>query len=73
MACEALGVLQPIEHVYPERTVRLYPVECRYLGGPPRPIQVAQWAWVRPADLERYPFPPANESLLEALKRLGRT
>ena len=71
VACEALGVLPPIEHEYSERTVRLFPVECRYVGGPPRPIQVTRWAWVRPGDLQQYPFPPANAPLLEDLRRLA--
>jgi mutator protein MutT len=70
VACAARRCLPVIEYVYPERTVRLRPVECEYVGGPPRPLQVAEWAWVCPADLGRYEFPPANAPLLAEL--LGR-
>lgn len=67
VACEAVDRLAPLVYEYPERTVRLHPVLCDYRGGPPRPLQVADWAWVTPADLHRYPFPPANEPLLAYL------
>jgi mutator protein MutT len=69
VACAAERRRPAIEFAYPERTVRLHPVECRYLGGPPRALQVAEWAWVRPEDLRAYDFPPANAGLLEELRR----
>jgi mutator protein MutT len=71
VACRALKLREPIVYAYPERTVRLHPVECAYVGGGPRPIEVAEWAWVRPEDLDRYAFPPANAPLLAALKQEG--
>lgn len=71
VACRARSVRAVIEYTYPERTVRLYPVECSYEGGPPRPIEVADWAWVLPSDLDRYPFPPANADLLAELRERG--
>jgi len=58
----------PIVHHYPDRTVRLHPVDCTYLGGGPRALEVAEWAWVQPRDLSRYPFPPADIGLLEELQ-----
>lgn len=72
VACRPRRVRVPLEFVYPERTVRLFPVDCAYLGGGPRPIQVDEWAWVRPVDLRRYSFPPANEPLLAELLRESR-
>lgn len=68
VACQAERLRAPIEFAYPERTVRLHPVDCAYLGGGPRPIHVAEWAWVRPVDLSRYTFPPANAPLLSELR-----
>ena len=67
VACRATGRLTPIEYRYPERTVRLHPVECRFEGGEPQSLQVAGWAWVRPEELPLYPFPPANAGLIEQL------
>jgi 8-oxo-dGTP diphosphatase len=71
VACRALWERPTIEFTYPERSVRLCPVECEYLGGAPKPLQVAEWAWVLPADLHQHRFPPANEELLEQLKVEG--
>ncbi len=67
VACRALSLRPVIRYDYPDRTVLLHPVECEYLGGPPRPLQVAEWAWVLPSDLPRYEFPPANEPLIRDL------
>jgi mutator protein MutT len=71
VACDARGVRAPIRFTYPERTVCLYPVDCDYRGGGPRPLQVAEWAWVVPAELERYEFPPANDGLIAELRANG--
>lgn len=67
VACRATGRRAVIEFTYPERTVRLYPLDCEYVGGAPRPIQVSEWAWVRPIDLDQYEFPPANAGLIQEL------
>jgi mutator protein MutT len=68
VGCRAVARRSIIEFTYPERTVRLYPIDCEYQGGGPRPIQVSDWAWVRPADLPQYEFPPANEGLIRELQ-----
>lgn len=71
VGCQPRRCMAPLVYTYPDRTVRLHPVECDYLGGAPRPLAVAEWAWVLPSDLKRYQFPPANEPLVEALSRRG--
>jgi mutator protein MutT len=71
VGCRAFRVRPAIEYAYPERTVRLHPVDCRYAGGGPRPIQVSEWSWVRPQDLRNYAFPRANAGLLKELAENG--
>ncbi len=66
--CRAVRRRATIEFTYPERTVRLYPIECEYVAGDPRPLEVAEWAWVAPAELTAYPFPPANAGLIQDLQ-----
>ena len=68
VGCRATGRRAALQFTYPERTVRLYPIDCDYQGGGPRPIQVTEWAWVRPADLDAYEFPPANAGLIRELR-----
>lgn len=61
-----------IEHVYPERSVRLIPVDCDWISGEPEPRHVAAWAWVRPEDLGGYVFPAANSELVRELALAAR-
>jgi mutator protein MutT len=68
-SCRAVGRRPVIEYTYPEHSVRLYPIDCEYLGGALRPIEVAEWAWVVPAQLLNYEFPPANRELIQELVR----
>jgi hypothetical protein len=42
-------------------------VECEYVGGAARPLEVAEFAWVAPGELAARPFPPANAGLLREL------
>lgn len=56
-----------VEHAYDHGLVRLQAFYCRLMSGRPRADGVARWRWVRPADLLRYPFPPANAPLTAAV------
>jgi mutator protein MutT len=64
---EVTGQREVIEFTYPERIVRLHPIDCRWLAGEPRPEGCEEPRWVAPAELADYPLPPANDSLLAAL------
>lgn len=72
VTCRAVARREPIRFTYPERTVCLYPVDCEYTGGAPQALEVAEWAWVHPAELGRYEFPPANAGLLASLGAVQR-
>jgi 8-oxo-dGTP diphosphatase len=56
-----------IVHHYPDRTVHLHFFHCRPVAGQARPLGCAAVAWVRPAELHLYPFPPADAELVAAL------
>lgn len=43
---------------------------CREWRGEPRPLDAAELAWVRPADMPALPMPPADEPLIPLLERL---
>lgn len=62
-------VCPPVDHDYPERRVRLRFYRARLAAGSPpaRPLGCAEIAWVAPADLPRYDFPPANGAVVAAL------
>jgi len=66
-----VSVGPPIETVdwdYPDKGVRLIFFRCG-IGGEPRPLEGQEMAWVAPADLHRYEFPPADATLLAHLIR----
>jgi mutator protein MutT len=73
---EELGVdvrpgerLLDLTHSYPTRTVRLVFLRCSLLSGEPRPLDSAALAWVGPDELLHYPMPPADQAMLELLRR----
>lgn len=57
-----------VRHAYADRTVEIRFFRCRRLAGDARPLEVAAVAWVRPADLAAYAFPPADAEVVEWLK-----
>jgi len=64
----AVGELvETIEHVYPEKSVRLKFFRCRLLAGEPRPVGCDGLVWVSRQELAQYDFPPADERLLQRL------
>jgi hypothetical protein len=40
---------------------------CAIAGGTPRPLEADAVKWVKPAELERLKFPPANRPLIARL------
>jgi 8-oxo-dGTP diphosphatase len=61
-------LLEAITHRYPEKVVHLRFFRCRLERGEPQPFGCAALAWVRADELERYPFPAADERLLGRLR-----
>lgn len=58
-----------IEHEYPERRVRLYPIDCDYQRGDIELREVADARWVSPSELATLEFPEANRALIAELTR----
>ena len=54
-----------VEHVYPERRVRLHVSEVFAWAGEPRGCEGQRIAWVTPAELPSYRFPDANLRILQ--------
>ncbi|MBI2552897.1 MAG: (deoxy)nucleoside triphosphate pyrophosphohydrolase [Candidatus Rokubacteria bacterium] len=65
-----ISVGEKIETVtwrYPERTVVLHFFRCRH-AGEIAPQEGQAFAWVAPEEFERYPFPPADATLIARLR-----
>jgi 8-oxo-dGTP diphosphatase len=61
-------LLETVDWTYPGKRVRIAFFRCR-LDGEPRALEGQEMAWVAPADLPRYEFPPADATLVERLSR----
>jgi mutator protein MutT len=75
---EEMGVLVEVQchlldrtYGYADRTVELEFYLCRYLDGMPAALECQAVRWVRPDHLDCYPFPDANQPVLESLRRVG--
>lgn len=66
---ECAAALPASQHAYAHGMIRLEPWLCRWRGGEPRAIEVAEWRWVRPHELSALRFPPANAELIAELQR----
>ncbi len=71
---EELGIeidqLEPfmsIKHAYTHFRMTLHVFHCRHKSGEPRSIDVADWTWTHPSELDRFAFPTADRKILHAL------
>lgn len=60
-------LLADVVWTYPETTVRLRFFRCA-VEGEPRAAEGQEIAWVRPAELDGYEFPPADADLVARLR-----
>jgi 8-oxo-dGTP diphosphatase len=58
-----------VAHPYEKYAVDLFLYECELRSGEPRPVNVADFRWVKSDDFEQYSFTPADE--LSMSKLLG--
>ncbi len=56
-----------LDHAYTHFKVTLNVHHCRHLSGEPKPLESDEVRWVAPADLSQYPFPKANQRIIEAI------
>jgi 8-oxo-dGTP diphosphatase len=61
------AALDAVDWQYPDRTVRLLFFRCG-IEGEPQALEGQEIAWVSPAELSGYEFPPADARLIELLK-----
>jgi mutator protein MutT len=72
VVARAVARRAPIEWSYPERSVRLHPIDCTWLEGDGTPRQVAELRWVTFAELSSLRFPDANGALVTELASTRR-
>ncbi|HSN04680.1 MAG TPA: (deoxy)nucleoside triphosphate pyrophosphohydrolase [Nitrospira sp.] len=60
---------QIVRHAYPEKIVELHFFHCTIETGEASPIECTELRWVFPEELSQFRFPPADEVILDALRR----
>jgi A/G-specific adenine glycosylase len=66
-----IQVRQPlavVDHAYSHFRIRMHAFECAYVSGEPQCVTCTAFKWVRPNDLDRYPFPAANKKIIRILR-----
>ena len=69
---EVGSLLVAVKHAYTHFRITLHAFNCRYLGGEPRPIAVADYDWVTLDEVERYAFPVSDQKIIAALAKTGK-
>ena len=67
---EILEPFMAIKHAYTHFRITLHVFHCRHTKGEPQSIDVADWTWAHPNELEAYAFPTADRKILSALKSM---
>jgi 8-oxo-dGTP diphosphatase len=62
-------LVETVRWEYPERIVILHFFDCRLQSGAIEPLEGQAMAWVEPARLPEYDFPPADRELIQRLRR----
>jgi A/G-specific adenine glycosylase len=57
-----------VKHAYTHFRITLHTYECRVIRGRPRPIEVADWRWVRLDELDDFAFAVTDRKIIQALR-----
>ena len=63
-------LLEVTRHRYPERDVLLLFYRCELRSGEVQHLEIADHAWVTPADLDAYPLPAADVGVIARIRGL---
>jgi A/G-specific adenine glycosylase len=61
--------LMTVNHAYTHFKVALQVYHCLHVGGEPRAIACDEIRWVTLAEMDQFPFPKANTTIIEALRQ----
>ena len=62
-------IFMEVTHRYPDLTVHLTLFNARILSGTPRKLEHNDIRWITVGEIDQYSFCPADEEILERLKR----
>lgn len=63
------GLIEEINHDYPEKSVHLKFFDCQIVSSEPKPLGCAAVRWISRGELKRFSFPAADAQLLARLQQ----
>ena len=67
---EVFSKFQDLKHAYSHFKITMYAFWCRIESGTPQPKSSQEIKWVSLDHIDQYPFPKANKTLINGLKKL---
>jgi A/G-specific adenine glycosylase len=59
-----------LKHAYSHFKITMHAYWCTVVNGTPEPISSKELRWVSLSEIDQYPFPKANKTLIEELKQM---
>ncbi len=59
-----------LKHAYSHFKITLHAYWCRIDSGTPRPIEGKRLEWISLNEIDRFPFPKANKTLIQSLQKM---
>lgn len=66
------GEYHQLNHAYSHFKITLHAYWCRIDSGTPKPKSSVELRWVSLEEMDQYPFPKANKTLIERLQRVNK-
>lgn len=63
--------LVPVRHTYPDKIVELIPYTCSYVSGDILLLEHVTYKWVKPGEMPKYNWCPADIPIVEAYLQRG--
>ena len=64
-------IFTEVTHTYPDLTIHLTVFYARIVAGSPRKLEHNDLRWITADELDRYAFCPADQSIVEKLRKGG--
>lgn len=69
MEIEVAELVTTVRHAFTHFKITLHAFAATWISGQPQAIGVANWAWVRLAELDQYAFARTDRKVIEALRK----
>lgn len=58
--------LVEVDHAFTHFSITIHAYICKVISGTAKPLSASEVCWVRPSELKQYPFPKANQVIINS-------